>query len=329
MMRFRTELHVKKSPHALGYDDSILSLGSCFAEHIGEGLRYRQFRTCVNPHGVLYNPHSIRDMLRFATQESDTPPDWVWIQHDGLWHSFWHDSRFSSPDRDELERRLRRTQRSTQKFLQQSRYWLITLGTAWVYAYKPSGRVVANCHKVPQQKFNRYRLSVEAITELLEEIIALRDQWHPDGCLIFSVSPVRHLKDGFHANNLSKAALHLALENVCSDANKVFYFPAYELLTDDLRDYRFYADDLLHPSSLAVAYIWQAFARAWISESAFEVMHEVEQIQKGWAHRPIVPDHPDEKARRARLRQRMEVLQQRYPFMRFTRPDTPYQNEAF
>ena len=315
-MLFRTELSVERSSSPLTYADRIVATGSCFAAHMGAFFSRYQFRTLINPFGVMYNPLSLHNTLWRLT-ENPTNHDLLLTEHDGLWHSLQCDSRFSSLSRADVLQKYESRLKTAQDFVKTSTCWMLTLGTARVYVHKQSNQVVANCHKLPQDQFDRRLLSAEEIVRALKEIIAMRDALNPRITIIWSVSPVRHLKEGFHANTLSKSLLHIALKEVVNPRNRSYYFPAYELLTDDLRDYRFYADDLTHPSSSAISYIWRKLKEAWIAEDAQKVIRKVEKIQRGLEHRPNVADHPGYDEHRKRILQRIRKLQEVYPFMSF------------
>jgi len=315
-MKFRSELKITPTAKNLGYANRFFSAGSCFAAHMAEKLAYYQFRVLANPAGVMYNPVSLLSMLehlhdRFAVNDA------LLVQDSGIWHSLLHDSSFSSPSRKELRSRMEQAHAQSREPLFQSDVWLLTLGTSWVYHHKERQCPVANCHKIAADRFERRLLSVDEIITSLKKIGALAARINPDVFIIYSVSPVRHLKDGFHENTLSKARLHLAIEEITGTGDNTAYFPAWELLMDDLRDYRFYKQDLIHPSKTAVDYIWQKFTGAFMNDEALEIMKEVRAIRQGLTHRPLVKNHPGHEEFLQRLRQRQERLRARFPFMRF------------
>ncbi len=315
-MKFRSELKITPWARKLDHANRFLAAGSCFAAHMAEKLAYYQFRVLANPAGVMYNPLSLLLMLEHLYSSRPVDEKFL-VQDEGLWHSLLHDSSFSAPTREEVGHAIERARELSREPLLQSDTWLITLGTARVYHHIERQCPVANCHKIAADRFRRQLLSVEEIVGSLEKITQLAARINPDILIIFSVSPVRHLKDGFHENTLSKARLHLAIERITRDNDNTAYFPAWELLMDDLRDYRFYQGDLIHPSEMAVDYIWQKFCEACMTPGAREVMKEVEAIRKGRAHRPLVKKHPRHEAFMERLRQREQQLRARFPFMRF------------
>ena len=275
---------------SIGYAHRLMLMGSCFAAHIGARLQEARFRCDANPYGVLYNPLSIsaalREMLAGKVYAAaDLYP------HQGLWHSPMHHGDFSAATPDEALQRINSRLRPASAALPALDFLLLTWGTAWVYEDRETGHVAGNCHKRPETCFLRRRLAVD---EIVEDAASLFDAlWQQNASLqvVLTVSPIRHVRDGLHDNQLSKATLLLAAEQVCAAfPGRVFYFPAYELLLDELRDYRFYADDLVHPSPLAVRYVWERFAEWCLSPEARRVMAEVEDVRKALAHRPLHPD---------------------------------------
>ncbi len=315
-MKFRSELKIPSSVKKRDYSNRFLSAGSCFAAHMADKLAFYQFRVLANPTGVMYNPLSLLLMLEHLYGSRPVDETFL-VQDEGLWHSLLHDSSFSAPDREEVLRRITQAHDQNRQGLLHSDTWLITLGTARVYHHIERQCPAANCHKIAADRFRRHLLSVDEIVEILEKIKQLAASINPDIFILFSVSPVRHLKDGFHENTLSKARLHLAIEQITENNDNTAYFPAWEILMDDLRDYRFYKPDLIHPSEMAVDYIWQKFSAAWMTGEALEIMKEVEAIRKGLAHRPLISEHPGHEAFIKHLKQRQERLCSRFPFMRF------------
>ncbi|MFD2891691.1 GSCFA domain-containing protein [Flavobacterium chuncheonense] len=284
-MKFRTEIPLVKSSFPMDYQSKILLMGSCFAENIGEKFQYFKFQSEINPFGIIFNSTSLLNLLRRSVQKRYFTAEDVFY-HNDLWHCFEVHSELSNTNRDVFLENLNRlvddvnTQAHTITHLQ------ITLGTAWVYRAIASNEIVANCHKVPQKEFNKELLSVTSITDDLHEIIELLGTVNSKCKIIFTVSPVRHIKDGFVENTVSKAHLITAVNAVVREYNsKVEYFPSFEIMMDELRDYRFYAEDMLHPNQVAVDYIWSQFVQNYLSNSAFELMREVDAIQKGLAHR--------------------------------------------
>ena len=280
-MKFRTEIDIAPLHTRIGYEHRTLALGSCFAEQIGDRLARAKFRVTVNPTGILFNPLSIVAALRSYR----TPVCREELHCDGgRWFHFGFHGDFAAPTADEALQRMNAARRAGAEALDTADRVVLTLGTAWVY--ERGGEVVANCHRQPAAQFTRRRLAVEEVTGALaaaiEGPLAGRE-------IILTVSPVRHLGDGLAGNAVSKATLRLAAEQLTERYDRVSYFPAYEILTDDLRDYRFYADDLVHPSPQAVAYIWEKFSAAALTPAAQALLPEVEAIAAAAAHRPRDP----------------------------------------
>lgn len=298
----------------IDYPHRLMLLGSCFATHIGARLQESRFRCDVNPYGVLYNPLSISTALREMLAGKVYTPDDLY-EHQGLWHSPMHHGDFSAASAEDALRKINLRLEQAARQLDGLDFLLLTWGTAWVYEDRETGRVVGNCHKLPEACFRRHRLSVEEIVadtaSLLSVMLARNNRLQ----VVLTVSPIRHVRDGLHDNQLSKATLLLAAEQVrTAFPDRVFYFPAYELLLDELRDYRFYADDLVHPSDLAVRYVWERFIEWCLSPDARRVMAEVEDIRKALAHRPLHPESEEYKRFLGQIVLKIERLNGKYPY---------------
>ena len=298
----------------IDYPHRLMLLGSCFATHIGARLQESRFRCDVNPYGVLYNPLSISTALREMLAGKVYTPDDLY-EHQGLWHSPMHHGDFSAASAGDALWKINLRLEQAARQLDGLDFLLLTWGTAWVYEDRETGRVVGNCHKLPEACFRRRRLSVEEIVadtaSLLSVMLARNNRLQ----VVLTVSPIRHVRDGLHDNQLSKATLLLAAEQVrTAFPDRVFYFPAYELLLDELRDYRFYADDLVHPSDLAVRYVWERFIEWCLSPDARRVMAEVEDIRKALAHRPLHPESEEYKRFLGQIVLKIERLNGKYPY---------------
>lgn len=291
-MDFRTNIAPAPAPFSLSYKDTILAMGSCFAESVGQRLRESGFNLIRNPFGVVYNPITIVESLTRLTQFKPFEADDL-VFHDGLYHSFSHHGSFSGTDSDVVLKHMNAAYRQAASALNATNRLLLTFGTSWVYRLKETNQVVSNCHKIPQTTFTHARLSVNDIVEACSPLFDRLFSQNSDLRIVLTVSPIRHLKDGLHANNISKATLLMAVEELVETFPGVYYFPSYELMLDDLRDYRFYADDMLHPSTLAINYIWEYFSECFFSKQTMEMAKQVQQIRKAMEHRPF---HPDETA---------------------------------
>lgn len=261
-------------------------LGSCFAENMGERLQNAKFSVDLNPFGILYNPLSIQQAIyRLLNPEPFFEKDL--FLNEGRWHSFMHHSHFSSRSADKCLQTINtRLQQSAEQLLRAD-YLFVTFGTAWVYELCASGQVVANCHKLPPKNFNRRRLSVAEIVDTYIPLINSLLAKNPQLKFVFTVSPIRHWKDGAHENNVSKSVLLLAIDELQKQLDSVSYFPAYELVMDDLRDYRFYTEDMLHPNKTAIDYIWSQFSNTYFSIDTKKTVLKMEKLTKAMQHKPF------------------------------------------
>lgn len=317
-MEFYTQISIPKGIHPLSYKEQIVLLGSCFAENIGRKLEESRFRTDINPFGTLYNPASIAVAIRMLLHP-ERFEDYDLFQHEGVYHSFYHHSRFSSPQAVECLNSINQRLFSSSQIIREAEHLIVTLGTAYVYRLTATGQIVSNCHKLPEKMFKREMLSVQEITdEWKNTLLALWEQ-NPDLKIIFTVSPIRHWKDGAHANQLSKATLLLAVDYLQKEyPRQVAYFPAYEIMMDELRDYRFYADDMLHPSVQAVEYIWERFRETLFSKEALEIFKEWNEIQKALNHKPFQPQSEGYKRFISQTLLKMERLNDKFPYFDIT-----------
>ncbi len=285
-MNFRTEIPVKKEQNTIDYNSVILLLGSCFSDTIGKKFNYYKFKSISNPFGVIFNVISMEKLLTRAL-DSNFFVKSDFIYHNEQWHNLDLHSDFSNLDLDIAVAESNLALELVKKQILQASHCILTLGTAWVYTYKKTNEFVANCHKIPQEKFTKKLLSVSEIKAAINRIISKVQQYNKNINFIFTLSPVRHVKDGFVENSRSKAHLLTAIHQVIS--TNVFYFPAYEIMLDDLRDYRFYKADMLHPNAIAVDYIWNIFKQTWLNESVYPILKKVARIQKGMQHKPFDP----------------------------------------
>ncbi|NER11719.1 GSCFA family protein [Muriicola jejuensis] len=317
-MELQTRLTLPHHPQPISYQGKVLLLGSCFAGHIGGKLSHYQFRNTLNPFGTLFQPRAIANLLdRALTRRYFREEDCFY--HRERWHSHEVHSDLSNPAREELIKTLNRRIEETGELLSGISHLVITLGTAWGYIRKDNGQWVANCHKVPQKEFEKVLASPDEILKELRKALSDLFKINPGISVIFTVSPVRHSKDGFVENQRSKSHLFVALHQLLEEFEDrgVFYFPAYELLMDELRDYRFYEADMLHPNTLAVDYIWERFRESCIIPADEPVMTRVGEIRRGMQHRPFYPDSLEYKTFKADLAEKIKDLKKEYPFMTF------------
>lgn len=314
-MDFRTIVPISKTTKSITYYTPIVSLGSCFAVNMAQKFAYYKFPITVNPFGVLFHPLAIENILQHTIENSRYTAEDFFL-HNELWHSFDFHSDMSQSSLKEAIQLANSQQIQLQQALQEASFCFITLGTAWVYIYNSIDTIVANCHKLPAQHFSKRLLSIEEITESLSHIITLLKQFNPLITVVFTISPIRHIKDGFFENQVSKSQLFAALYPLITD-NKSLYFPAYELLLDELRDYRFYANDMVHPSEMAINYIWERLVTTYIETATQADMKQVDSIQKGLSHRPFNPETESHQQFLAQLQQKMEAFTMKYPHIRF------------
>lgn len=318
-MKLQTHVPLTPCPASIGYQSKVLLLGSCFVTNIGRKLAYYNFRTVQNPLGILYHPPAIENLIRRALREEFYTEQEVFCYGEA-WHSYDAHSEVSRSSAAELIEELNKDLKMTANTIRSGTHIIITLGTAWVYRLKSTKALVANCHKQPQREFQRELLSKEEIEASLREMIGRIRVANSAIQFIFTISPVRHLKDGFTGNQRSKALLVTALHDTMEGLDKaegVHYFPAYEILMDELRDYRFYEADLLHPNNIAIDYIWERFKKSCIAAGAYEVMDKVAEIRQGLQHRPFRPDSAAHRAFRQKLAEKIAYLKEDYPHFDF------------
>lgn len=292
-MKLNTPVEIKPLEKRLTYRDSILFVGSCFADEMGRRCTERYFDTRVNPFGVLFNPCSISDCLGLLegyginAEQCSFIPDDV-IETSGGFCSFHHHGSMARPTAQEFLDNANKVLADASDFYYREGWVVVTLGTAFIYTDKESGMVVANCHKLPAERFERTMIDADQVYDALSQYVAAR----PNRQWIFTVSPVRHLADGLHANTLSKATLHLGVQKLVERYPNAHYFPAYEILMDELRDYRFYADDMMHPSAQAADYIFERFMDFALADSERPLLSEAEKVRGMMQHRILNPNTP-------------------------------------
>ncbi len=290
-MLLSTPVPIAPSPLRISYETPLLLLGSCFTDEIGARLQAAGFDCCCNPFGTLYNPFSIAACLQRALRDEPITADYL-VQHEGRWHSWLHHGRFSHPDQEQVLSRCNQALHDTHRFLQRSPVLLCTFGTAYTFflnhpAAAPAmqGQPVANCHKLPAADFLRRRLSVQEVVDCFGRLLADL----PPLPFVFTVSPIRHLADGAHGNQLSKGTLLLAVDQLVGQHPGCHYFDSYEIVLDELRDYRFFGRDMCHPSELAVDIVWERFQQTFMTEQTRERVRQEERRFRQQQHRPLHP----------------------------------------
>ena len=286
-MKFRTEIPTPKYPFNISYQDKLMLVGSCFSDHIGNFFQEMRFDTLSNPFGTLFNPVSIANALKMCINPELFNEQYIDFFNE-KWISYAHHGKFSHPDKETFLQNIRQNLDKAHDFLSSANYLFITFGTAYCYRLNERDIIVANCHKIPANQFEKQLLTIEQIVGFYQDLLEQLRQFNPQLKIIFTVSPVRHLADGFHENQISKSILHLSINQLIDNTN-TFYFPSYEMVQDDLRDYRFYAADLCHPSDVAVTYIREKLTEAFFSPETQERMKEVVKENKAQGHRNNVP----------------------------------------
>lgn len=318
-MQFTTPIPIAESNIKIDYNSRIVSLGSCFAVNIGQKFEYFKFRNTTNPFGILFHPLALEKAIRFATEEKTFTENDIFY-HNERCHCYDAHSDLSQPDSSQLLQALNNAATQLNDEIKQASHIIITLGTAWVYRFTATGELVANCHKVPQKEFTKELLSVTDISTSLGNIISAIAKVNPSAHIIFTVSPVRHIKDGFTQNQWSKANLISALHQTLNTDHRLLttaYFPSYEIMMDELRDYRFYTEDMIHPNQTAIDYIWERFTNVYVSEEAQHTMKLADGIQKGLQHRSFNPESDSHKKFLDNLGTKIASLSQKHPHIKF------------
>ncbi len=316
-MKLQTIISLKPEENQIDYSSKILLLGSCFSENIGAKFEYFKFQNLQNPFGIIFNPVSIEKLVIRAI-ENKTFSEKDIFEHNGIWKCFEAHSGISGMEKDEFLRNLNTQLQNLREALFSSTNIIFTFGTSWVYRENESWKVVANCHKLPQKNFTKGLLSIEEISKSIQNIFNKISEVNPNAIIINTVSPVRHIKDGFVENSLSKAHLISAIQSMSLRAlSRSHYFPSFEIMMDELRDYRFYAEDMLHPNKTAIEIIWQKFSKVWIASKTEEIQKEIASIQTGLNHRPFNPQSEEHLQFSEKLQQKITNLQERFPHINF------------
>ena len=322
-MDFHLQFSPKQLSQKINHRHKLLLMGSCFTENIGDKLVAHKFSVLQNPNGILFNPVSVKQAVEnYIANKVIDENDLFYLNES--WHSWQHHSRFSGITKEDAVNKINISTRTAHHYLKQTDFIIITLGSAWVYELtdkadnKKINTVAANNHKAPADWFNRRLLTNEEVIHTIESIVSQLQNFNPHIKIIFTISPVRHLREGFVENNRSKAALingvHLATETF----SNVFYFPAYELVIDDLRDYRFYAEDMVHPNYAATNYVWQKFMATCIDEPAQQLMQEINEINAAINHKPFNPSSAAHKDFKLKYRNIIQTMQQKHPYLNLT-----------
>ena len=314
MSIFRTLVLPQKLPFAINYQSPLFFIGSCFSNHIAERLQTHFFKTYSNPFGVLYNPISIKNSLEILMRKKEFTANDLFFDKE-QYHSFWHHSSFSSDTEKESLQKINIEIKKASLFLKQTDVLFITFGTAFVYEHIQSQQIVSNCHKISAKEFNRYRLDIDDILTAYFDLIPQLQAFNPQLKIVFTVSPVRHWKDGAHENQLSKSILHLAIDKLQKKYDSLYYFPSYELLIDDLRDYRFYADDMLHINNQAIDYVYQHFSDVFYNQETKQIEKRLIALNKAKQHRVFNKNTKQYQEFVSTNKKKVQQLQKEYPFL--------------
>lgn len=311
-MNLQTKLSVAPEYNQIDYSSKVILMGSCFVENIGEKLAYNKFETIENPFGIIFHPITVETLITRAINDEEYTDNDIFF-HGEQWKCFEVHSSLSSVDKEAFLLSLNQQLKKLQEFLSSASHIILTYGTSWVYRFIETDTIVANCHKVGQKKFLKYLLSPEEIIASIDNTATLIRDVNPKINIITTVSPIRHLKDGFVENTRSKAHLIAALHEIVDVRNRIYYFPSFEIMMDELRDYRFYSEDMIHPNNTAISIIWEKFKIVWFSEETQKIFNEIDSIQKGLVHRPFNESSDAHQAFLKDLQKKISTLQEKFP----------------
>lgn len=318
IMKFRTELTIPENNLKIAYEHSVLLMGSCFSDHIGKKLIRSKFQALNNPLGIVFNPISLVRQLEYIVDPSLLATEQLIKKH-GLWHHFDFHGCFSGPDKDLVYEHLSRQLEISRSNLIKAKHLFLTLGTANVFINKGDNNVVANNHKFPIEDFIKHRLTIEEIKRPFLKVIEALNAINPELQIVFTISPVRYTREGLVENSRSKATLHMAIDEIQSLSSNVSYFPAFEVFVDDLRDYRYYNSDLIHPNEQGIEYVWELFKSCFFDEKTIDLEKEICRIIRSTEHRPIHVKSALHIAFLEKLNDQIEALVREHPFLNMKR----------
>ncbi|WP_167616116.1 GSCFA domain-containing protein [Maribellus sediminis] len=313
--KFQTRVAIPDYQWKTGYQCNNIFMGSCFTENVGQRMEDLKYPVDINPFGILYNPMSVASGLELLLAAKHFSEDDL-IEHNGLWHSFSHHGRFSTTGKSEMLEGINDRLEASAKSLKEADFLFLTFGTAWIYRYNKTGKVVSNCHKIPAAEFNRERLSVTGIVATYKDLLPRIRKQNSNLKVVFTVSPIRHWKDGAIENQRSKATLLLAIDELQNQfPGFCTYFPSYEIVMDELRDYRFYAADMLHISDVAIDHIWQIFEESLIDAESRQLAKKVLKIRNAVSHRPFNMNTPEFNKFIQKFYKNILELEAEYPYL--------------
>jgi hypothetical protein len=313
-MQLQLKLDIPALDQPITYKDKILLIGSCFTEHVSERLSQHKFKTVANPNGILFNPLSVAYSLNTYVAGKRYKEEELFYLNE-LWNSWDYHSRFSDVDKETAVNRINQSQEEAGKAVKESKWIIITLGSAFQYYLREDGKAVANNHRAPAQWFEKKLLGIDIIVGALAEAVRNILKINPKAKFLFTISPVRHIRDGVTENNRSKARLIDAVHTICEQFDEAYYFPSYELVIDILRDHRFYDIDFVHPNYLATQYVWEQFVAACIDPAAKSIMNEVKELVTACAHRTRFPETEAHKKFLGNYREKAAMLMKQYPYL--------------
>lgn len=316
-MELLLPFQVTPSSHKISYADKILFIGSCFTEEIGKMMSDLKFEVLQNPNGILYDPLGIAAALNSHIENKQYKEDDLFLLNE-LWHSWQHHSVFSGMNKNEVLQNINHAQSNAHQFLKNTSWLIITLGTSYNYELKKSLQPVANCHKAPQDFFNKNLLTIEEIISQLSKTISTLQAFNSKAKVIFTISPVRHIRDGVIENNRSKARLIEAIHSIQESYKNVFYFPAYELIIDVLRDYRFYKSDLVHPTEAATIFVFENFCNAFLEKTSLKLSQEIKSIISGRNHKPFQKESCAHKKFMNSQLEKIKAIKTKFPSIDFS-----------
>ena len=317
MEKFRTEVNVTPSPHKISHKSGILFIGSCFTENIGARMMECKFNVDINPFGIVYNPMSVRQNLEILFSGKKYTISDLYNYQDS-WISFDHHSRFSFPEPEICLKEINNRIEYSHSRIRTIQYLIITFGTAWIYKIAESGKLVSNCHKLPADFFDRELLKMENILSDYRNLITDLLKINPGLRIIFTVSPIRHWKDGPVQNTISKSIVILTIHELLKIFDCAEYFPAYEIAIDDLRDYRYYEEDMLHPNNQMISYIWNKFCQTYFEDETLQIMKDIGKLNNALKHKPFHPGTPKHKEFLHKQMDYINTLKEKYHFLNFS-----------
>ncbi|AWW31785.1 GSCFA family protein [Echinicola strongylocentroti] len=312
-MQLQTTFEIPLFSEPLDHSQEIVTLGSCFSNVMGQKLSERKFNVLNNPFGTLFNPISLLQLIDTTLTNAPFPEE-LFLKHDGRHLHFSCHSSMAASSKESLLQLLSTTTKKTKEALSSASLLIITLGTAYIHEHNPSGKIVANCHKQPAKEFSKRMLSIDEITQAFATTYQHLNKVNANLNILLTVSPVRHTKDGIPENQLSKSTLRVACGQIAESYDNINYFPSYEIMMDELRDYRFYKDDLIHPSAQAEDYIWERFAKSHLSENAQKQAKHIMAIKTALAHKPFNAESESHQKFLKNLLSKMEQMSGKFDF---------------